>query len=633
MHQGEAMPHGYNGKILKVNLSSGKIIIEEPGDNFYRKYLGGEGFVGYYLLKEMPAGAEPLGPDNRLIFAAGPLTGVPVGGCGRHSVGGKSPLTGGFGESESGGFWGAELKMAGFDAVVIEGRAEKPVYLFIKDGEAQIRDASHLWGLKTLECQDAIREELGDSLIKVAQIGPAGEKLVRFACVVNDLDAFAGRTGMGAVMGSKNLKALACRGHQHVSLAVPDAVSEIGRWVKENAPIGCKSLHDFGTAAVLLPINKKGGLPTFNFRDGVFDKADNIGGQALSDAIFVRRRGCFACPVQCKREVKVDGRYAVDSRYGGPHYETIAALGSNCGIGDIKAVAKASELTAAYGVDSISCGSAIAFAMECFEAGLLKKEDTGGLELRFGNAEAMLQMVERISLRQGLGDMLAEGVARAAQKIGPGAAEFAVHVRGQEVPMHEPRWKHGLGIGYLLSPTGADHCHNMQDSNYFKEGPVLEELKALGVLEPLPVDDLSPAKIRMLIYCTLWQHFLNSAVCCYFVVSYGSISFEKMAKLVSSVTGWNTTVFELIKAGERAFAMAQAFNIREGIRSQDVVLPERLFKPFATGPLQGVALDRSAVQKARETYCQMMGWPGGSPSEAKLGELGIDWVAPMISQG
>ncbi|MCK5590108.1 MAG: hypothetical protein KAI09_03960, partial [Dehalococcoidales bacterium] len=237
------MACGYTGKILRVDLSSESLATEEPPENFYRQYFGGEGFVGYFLLKELPRGVDPLGPDNKLIFATGPLTGVPVGGCGRHSVGGKSPLTGAFGEAEAGGYWGAELKMAGFDAIIVEGKAEKPVYLFVRDGEAQIRDAGHVWGMKTLECQNAIREELGDPGIKVAQIGPAGESLVRFACVVNDLDAFAGRTGMGAVMGSKNLKAVACRGHERPSLADPPGVGAIARWIRDNTPIANKAMR------------------------------------------------------------------------------------------------------------------------------------------------------------------------------------------------------------------------------------------------------------------------------------------------------------------------------------------------------------------------------------------------------
>ncbi|MEE9203235.1 MAG: aldehyde ferredoxin oxidoreductase family protein [Dehalococcoidia bacterium] len=624
------MPHGYTGRVLRVDLSSGKLATEEPPEDFYRRYFGGEGFVGYYLLKELPPGVEPLSPQNKLIFAAGPLTGVPVGGCGRHSVGGKSPLTGGFGEAEAGGYWGAELKMAGFDAILVEGRAETPVYLFIHDGQAEIRDARPLWGLKTLECQDAIREELGDPGVRVAQIGPAGENLVRFACVVNDLDAFAGRTGLGAVMGSKNLKAVACRGRQRLSLADPQAVAALARWVRDNTPVNNKAMRDLGTASVVRGLNRRGGLPTRNFQDGSFDGAERISGEAMRDTILVGRRSCYACPVQCKREVKVDEPYPVDPRYGGPEYETIASLGSNCGIDDLKLIAKGNELVAAYGLDSISCGASIAFAMECFERGLITLEDTEGLDLRFGNGAAMLEMVERIARRQGLGGLLAEGVARAANQIGGEAVELALHIKGQEIPMHEPRWKQGMGVGYAISPTGADHCHNLHDPNYTGMSPIMEDLKALGVLEPLPVDDLSPAKVRMLAYHSQWIHFMNSAVCCYFVMLYGLVGFNRVAEIVSAVTGWNTTVFELMKVGERAANLARAFNLREGLTAQDDTMPGRFFSPQASGPLQGVAPDPEAFHRARDTYYDIMGWPQGRPSPGKLAELGIDWVVPVL---
>ena len=623
------MPHGYNGKILRVDLSSGKLVTEEPPENFYRQYFGGEGFIGYFLLKELPKGVEPLSPANKLIFAAGPLTGVPAGGCGRHSVGGKSPLTGGYGEADSGGYWGAELKMAGFDAIIVEGRAEKPVYLFIQDGEAQIKDARHLWGMKALECQNAIREELADPNIKVALIGPGGENLVRFACVMNDLDAAAGRTGMGAVMGSKNLKAVACRGHQRVSLADPQAVKDIARWITENTPITNKGMRDFGTARMVSILDGVGGLPTRNFQQGSLEGANKISGQTMKDTIFVKRRACFACPVQCKREVKVDEPYKVDPRYGGPEYETLAALGSDCGITDLKAVSKANELANAYGMDTISCGATIAFAMECFENGLLSQKDTGGIDLRFGNESAMLQMVEQIALRQGFGNTLAEGVARVSKKIGPASEEFAMHIKGQELPMHEPRLKQGMGIGYIMSPTGADHCHNIHDTVYTEMTPSLEMLKGMGILEPMSANDLSPAKVRLFKYYSEFIHLLNCAVCCYFVMSLSLVGFDRLTQLVRSVTGWDTTFFELLKVGERSANLARVFNVREGFTARDDNMPQRFFAPHGSGPLK-VALDPEAFQKAKETYYGMMGWPNGVPSSGKLGELGIEWALPLL---
>ena len=283
-------------------------------------------------------------------------------------------------------------------------------------------------------------------------------------------------------------------------------------------------------------------------------------------------------------------------------------------------------------MDSISCGSVIAFAMECFERGLLSQSDTGGLDLRFGNAAAVIQMVEQIALRQGLGDTLAEGVARASKKIGPASEEFALHIKGQELPMHEPRWKQGMGIGYVMSPTGADHCHNMHDTSYTRMNPLLEDLKGLGILEPLPTDDLSPAKIRMLIYYTTNIHFMNCAVCCYFIMVYGYVGFNRITELVNSVTGWNTSTFELMKVGERAANLARCFNVREGFTSHDDNMPQRFFTPHPSGPLEGTALDPVTFQEAKETYYAIMDWPQGSPSPGKLGELGIEWALPLMQR-
>jgi len=619
------MSFGYCGKILRVDLSAMKTRIEEPPEMFYRRYFGGEGFVGYFLLKEIARGVEPLSPENKLIFAAGTLTGVPVGGCGRHSVGSKSPLTGGFGEAESGGFWGAELKMAGLDAIIVEGKADKPVYISVAGGKPEIRDAKHLWGMKTLECQETIRQDLGDSLVKVAQIGPAGERMVRFSCISNDLDAFAGRTGLGAVMGSKNVKAIAVRGDNRLKFADPITVSDIGKWVRVNTPINNAAMHNYGTASVVKPLNASGGLPTRNFQSGSFETADDISGERMSETIVAKRRSCFACAIQCKREVRVTSPFAVDPRYGGPEYETIAAFGSNCGVNDLAIISKCNELVNAYGLDSISTGMAVSFAMECFERGLLTKTDTGGLDLRFGNARAALTLIEEIAERRGLGAILAEGTARAAKKIGPAATEYLITVKGQEMPMHEPRLKQGLGMGYAMSPTGADHCHNMHDTSFTARTPMLAELAPLGIIDPLPLNDLSQAKMRMLTYYTKWMHFLNSAVCCYFVVMYGRVGFERMTKLVNAVTGWDTSLVELMNAGERVMNLARIFNIREGFTEADDTLPQRFFSKHTSGPLQ-TAVDPAIFQTAKNNYYSLLGWENGIPTKAKLAELGIEWA-------
>jgi len=407
--------NGYAGRVLRVNLTDGKIGIEEPPESFYRRYLGGNGFVGYYLLKDMPTGADPLGPDNLLIFAAGTLTGIPIAGAGRSVVGAKSPLTGGYGEADVGGFWGAELKRAGFDAVVVRGQAPSPVYLWIHDGKAELRPAGHLWGMKTLECQQTMRAELGERRARTALIGPAGEKMVRYACIINDVKHAAGRTGLGAVMGSKNLKGIAARGRATVPVADAGAVRELAKYMREHWKDRSWTMHELGTVGGLNGLNAIGALPTRNFQDGQFEGAEKISGETMRDTILVDRGGCFACPIRCKRVVEViDEDYQVDRSYGGPEYETVAAFGSDCGVDDLRAISKANELCNAHGLDTISTGMAVSFAMECFENGLLTQEDTQGLDLRFGNAKAMVELTRQICERDGLGDLLAEGTAEAA---------------------------------------------------------------------------------------------------------------------------------------------------------------------------------------------------------------------------
>ena len=623
------MGYGYEGKILRVNLSTGTISREEPEDDFYRRYLGGTALIGYYLLRELKPGIDPLGPDNKLVFATGVVTGVPVGGTGRNSVGAKSPLTGAYGDAQAGGYWGVELKHAGYDAIIVEGKAEKPVYLWIKDDQVEIRDADHLWGKTIGESQRIIRQELGDQLVRTAQIGPAGENLVRYACIINDLRHAAGRTGMGAVMGSKNLKAIALRGHSLTSVADPGLVSELAKWLRDNFRSLVWHLYDQGTPGVVFGLNRSGALPTRNFRESVFEGVGGINGRVLRDRLLVARRSCWACPIRCKRDVAVKGCYNVDPMYGGPEYETIAALGSNCGVEDLDAIAKGNELCNAYGLDTISTGVCVAFAMECFEEGILTLKDTDGIDLRFGNAAAMVQLVEMIARRQGLGDLLAEGVARAAPKIGRGAEDFALHVKGQELPMHEPRFKQGMALGLMVSPTGADHCHNLHDDVYDRPGPGLEDLKGMGILEPLPVADLSPRKVRMLLYMQYWRHLINSMVFCQLV----PFNLDQLADLVRGVTGWNTNVWELVKVGERCLTMARVFDVREGFTEEHDAIPRRFLSSLPTGPLQGIAIDREKLHEAREIYYSMMGWEGtrASPSVARLRELDISWAERLSS--
>ncbi len=623
--------YGYAGKILRVDLGTGTIGIERPDERFYRTYLGGWGIIAYYLLKETVPGVDPLGPDNLLIFAGGTVTGTPLAGSGRSAVGAKSPLTEGFGAGEAGGWFGAELRQAGYDAVVIRGQARHPVYLWIKDGEAEIRSAAGLWGLQTADAQEAIRAELGDPRVRVAQIGPAGEQLARIACVMHDITRAAGRSGLGAVMGVKRLKAVAVRGSGTVPVADPAALAALARWFSGHyKDTWGNDLQDKGTANGVDYHNRTGGLPTRNFQEGAFEGYASITGERMRDTILRERDTCHACPVRCKRVVEVrEGPFATAPVYGGPEYETVGALGSSCGVSDLAAVARGNALCNAYGLDTISTGMSIAWAMECFERGLLTAEDTGGLEIRFGDAAMMVRMVELMGRREGFGHTLGEGALRAAQAIGRGSAAYVMHAKGQEIPMHEPRVKVALGLGYAVSPTGADHCHNMHDSDYTDEEGIAS-MMPFGLLDPLPATDLGPAKVRLARTAIPWGTVGNSLGFCNFVAS--MIDVGRQVEIVRAITGWDTSLHELLQAGERTYTMARAFNAREGFTAADDRIPARFFEAFREGPSAGNALQRAEFERARALFYRMMGWDErtAAPTAARLHELGVGWVAEAI---
>jgi aldehyde:ferredoxin oxidoreductase len=616
----------FTGKILRVNLDKETTSTETMEETFYRRHFGGRGLISYILLNELEPKIDPLGPKNKLVFACGPVTGAPVSGSGRNSVGAKSPLTGAYGEAEAGGFWGAELKQAGFDAIIVEGKASSPVYLWIDDQKVELRDASRLWGLEIRKSQERIQTELDNKKVKLAQIGPGGERLVRYACVINDMNHAAGRCGMGAVMGSKNLKAVAVKGSTKVPVSKPKRLGNLAKWMAQNVQNLAYSLHTFGTGDGMDAMEATGNLPVRNFRDGDFPEVDQIDARTAKEQVVVGMGTCFACAIACKKEVKVEGSWSVDPEYGGPEYETLASLGSNCGVSDIKAVCKANELCQRYSIDTISTGVTISFAMECFEQGILTTDDTGGMDLSFGNAESMVKMVELIGEKHGLGALLAEGTKRAAEKIGKGAEEFAVNVKGQEVPMHDPRLKRGEALGYAVSPTGADHVHNIHDTFLYPQLP--KRYHSLGILEPVPVEDFGPKKVRLYKYVGDWRTLNNFLVMCLFP----PWSVNQKTEIVRSVTGWNTTAFELMKVVERGNTLARIFNLREGFTEKDDWLPPRFFKPKTSGALNKTSVNPQELQKAKLLYYDMMGWTEqGVPKQSKLDELDISWARDKIS--
>jgi len=602
------MSYGYTGNILHIDLSSRKHWIEHPAEDFYRTYWGGRALALYYMLNQMKPHTDSLFPDNLLIFAPGVLTGTPAPAMPRYTVCAKSPLTGAQGEAEAGGWWGPELKKAGFDAIIIKGSSSTPVYLYIKDGKIEIKDATHLWGKDTGTTQKIIKEELADDKIRIAQIGPAGENLVRFANIVNELKHFNGRNGLGAVMGSKKLKAIAVRGTKPIELYNKERVSKVTKEITKrimNNPLS-RGLRELGTPAVV--------RETYN------------------KTILKGTKGCYACPIRCKREVEVNEEgLKVDSSYGGPEYETIVSLGSLCGISDLKYIAKANELCNRYTMDTISTGMVIAFAMQCYEEGLLTKEDTDGIELTFGNKEAVLEMIEKIAHREGLGDLLSQGSYLAAQKIGKGAEKFIYQVKGQEVPMHDPRLKTGVGLQYALSDYGADHMKAAHDPFFKDQDSVgVKEMKGLGILEAVSPIDIREKKVGLFKLLDIyWTVFDILGVCDFGYAPRSVGTMEELLEIIRSTTGWRTTWFELMKLGERSINMARIFNYREGFTSKDDTLPEIFYHNFKGGPLDGkFAINKEDFQKALRLRYQMMGWDPdtGIPAPAKLIELGLDWL-------
>lgn len=641
------MRDGYNGKILHVDLSNASLIVEEPPEKFYRMYLGGSALNLFYLLTQMPRGVDPLGPPNILALSIGVTTGAPISGQSRMTASAKSPLTGAIGDSQCGGFWPAELKFAGFDGIIIKGQASSPVYLWIHDGEAELRDASHLWGEFTGDAEAIIKRELGDQKVQVLQIGPAGEKKVRFACLINMCNRANGRTGMGAVMGSKNLRAIVVRGKRKPDWADRKALYKLARWgANAFSSSGFAAFGKYGTSRSISRQQAVGGLPSYNFKSGVFDLWEAIDGTTMYDTLLKgREKGdqdrygrdtCFGCIIRCKRIVEIkEGVHQVDPLYGGPEYETISTFGSYCGVGDLGAIAKANETCNKYGMDTISCGATIAWAMEAYERGILSTGDTGGIDLRFGNATGMVKLTEMIGRREGLGDLLAEGSTRAAQYLRRGA-EFLICSKGQEAPAYMPQLKRSLALIYAVNPFGADHQSNEHDYAYEDAFDAYKDrLALLGLNTPQNPQSLTPEKISFIRKTQHLYSLADSLCLCQFVWGpawqlYGP---EHIVAMIQAVTGWKFTLQELLTVGERRLNMMRAFNAREGINRNQDTLPERFFKiPLEGGPTNGWRLDENQFKNAIDEYYVQSGWElkTGTPTRSTLERLTLDWVAELL---
>ena len=631
------MSFGYHGKILHVDLTHAKFEVEYPKDDFYRNYMGGSAIGLYYLLQNTPAQCEPFDPANTLTLSVSVLTGVPISGQSRLSAVAKSPLTGAVGDSQSGGFFPARLKFAGFDAIVIHGRSEHPVYLWIHEGEAELRDATHLWGKVTGEVEDLIRAELGSEKVEVLQCGPAGERLVRYSALVHMCNRVNGRTGMGAVMGSKNLKAVVVAGKEKPNIYDQSSLMKLTRWGVDNfKELNIFGLGLYGTAETIAWQNDVGGLPTRNWSSGTFGGWQALDGRTMADTILKRRDTCHACSVRCKRvvEVQEDG-YTVLARYGGPEYETIAAFGTYCGINDLHAVAYANQLCNMYGVDSISCGGTIAWAMDCYEQGILSLSDLDGIDLRFGNSDAMLQIIEKIANRDGIGDLLAEGSAQAAKQIGGGAPDLVMTTKNQELPAHMPQTKRTLALIYAINPFGADHQSHEHDPSYRSFPERMSEI-GLAPSEPDQLEDdrtLNKEKVRYALTTQYVYSFMDTIGVCQFVFgpAWQLYSVNDLVNAVRAVSGWDFSMDELLKVGERRLTMMRAFNAREGIDRRFDTLPKKLENALVGGKTEGVTVDMAKVELAKDWYYEMAGWDvnSGNPKNDTYNRLGLGWIMDL----
>jgi aldehyde:ferredoxin oxidoreductase len=619
---------GYNGKILKVDLTTGEIVIDEKDAGFYRTYLGGSLLGAYYVYRETAAGVDALSADNVLVFAPSVVTGAPVTGVSRFNITAKSPLTGAIGDTQCGGAWGAKLKHSGYDAIIVKGRANTPVYLWIDQGQAEIRDARHLWGKTTGEAQKMIRKAVNDDNVEIAQIGPAGENLVRFACVTAGLSHFAGRTGMGAVMGSKNLKAIAVRGNRAYSFFDEAGVKSLA---KKGAEAFKKSeLHQnfqkYGTSMGISWFKKLGQIVTRNFQSGQFEMTDEITGEKLTENLLKETDTCWSCVVRCKRVVEMMEPYRIKAQYGGPEYESISMLGSNLAIGDLATICKANEICNKYTMDTISGGAMIAFAMECFEKGIITEKETGGLQLNFGNSAAALEVLEMIALRKGIGDVLADGYPKAISLWGEACRKFAIQVKNQAFPAHMPRVKPSMALMYAVNPFGADHMSSEHD---WIAAADVDLARGLGITDFTEPENLNELKARATMLSQFYYSLMDTLTLCDFCWGPGGLySYRDLDDIVESVSGWKVTFWELLKAGERRVNLMKAFNTREGLTRAQDALPERVFEPLPQGPSKGKKIDRDQLESAIDAYYAMMNWNSktGHPNRGKLLELGLGWI-------
>ncbi len=614
----------YAGRILRVDLSSGKTWTEPLSEEMAKQYIGGIGLGIRLLADNLKPGTDAFSPDNPLIFVTGPLSGTmgPTAGNG-YAVVSKSPATGGVAEAKAHGFFGPDLKRAGYDAVIITGKAEKPVYLWIDDDSVQLMDAKNLWGKSPYETDVAIRKDLGDYYIRVSAIGPAGEKLCRFAAIINDEFRAIGRTGMGAVMGSKNLKAMAVRGTRDVNVADLEGFKEFIKMIHERMKgPATKKYRTLGTPENVLVLNSLAALPTRNFTQGTFEGADRVSGEYLNEHFVKKIVGCATCGMRCDHIAVVpEGPYkGSTSRL---EFECLWALGPDCGVDRLDAIIEAMRLCNYYGVDGISAGVVIGFAMDLYEHGIITKEQTDGIDLRFGNVEALTAMVKKIALREGwLGDVLAEGTMRAAEKIGKGAEQYACHIKGLELPGYELRSLKTAALGFSVSFRGGCHLRN---------GAYSPDVK--GKVNRFKIEK---GRGKMIMDEGDVYNVIDSLILCKFSRGTYYDGLNDMAKYYTLATGIPVTAADLKKAGERIENLARLINVREGIGTREHdTLPYKIMNvPMPDDIAKGAFVNVEEFQLGLDDYYEVRGWTKeGIPTAEKINELGLQAFAEMAKQG
>jgi len=599
--------HGWTGTTLRVNLTEGTVAREATDMDLAHDYIGARGLGGAILTREVDANVDALGPDNKLLFVPGPMSGTFAPSAGRFNVVTKSPLNSTIAASNSGGTFGPELKYAGYDVVIFEGASPKPVYLWIKDDVVEIRDASGLWGKNCHDTTDLVRAET-DVDAKVSCIGQAGEKLSLMSCVMNEMHRAAGRTGVGAVMGSKNLKAVAVVGTGSVTVADPEAFRAAimkARALIQAHPVGGAGLKAYGTNILVNILNETGALPTRNFQDGYFPTADKTGGETLAANQLVRPKGCFSCIISCGRVTKVDNPLYAGMGEG-PEYESAWGFGADSGIDDLDAITKANYMCNEYGIDTIAMGSTIACAMELFERGLLTKEDTDGLDLRFGNVPAMVEAVRITGEGEGFGQRLAQGSYRLAESVGH--PEYSMTVKKQEMAAYDPRGVQGIGLNYATNNRGGCHVRGYTIA--------VEVLGQGAALDPHVTEGKAPLTVA---FQNLTAALDSSGACLFTTFGLGG---SELAEMLSALTGVEYTVDEFMRIGERIWNNEKLWNLRNGLTVADDTLPARLLtEPIKTGPSKG---EINHLDEMLPEYYSLRGWDeAGVPTKAKLEELSL----------